>query len=77
MNHITYHISLGCENTKRNEKAVSISSGCVWLENPGSTNISSGLGDDVVDRERGAIYNLGTFPRSNFSRLLAIFAFFE
>ena len=51
-----------------------------WLRlvgEPGITNISSGLGDDVVDRELGAIYNLGTFPRSNFSRLLAIAAFFE
>ncbi len=70
-------ISLRCENTKRHQQAVSITSGCVWLENPGITNISSGLGDDVADRELGAIYNLGTFPRSNFSRLLAIAALFE
>lgn len=44
----------------------------VPVSNLGKEMPAGTVSDDVVDRERGAIYNLGTFPRSNFSFLVNV-----
>jgi len=44
----------------------------VPVSNLGKEMPAGTVSDDVVDRERGAIYNLGTFPQSNFSFLVNV-----